>query len=701
MIPLIRSHGLVLLFISILLCGICSPAAAAELTPVEKAALKAKIAAALEQYDNGDDASRDRARKSFATMRAIDVVTVLLEDACTGGPSPQRDRHLNWLIGSGPQKKYTIEQLYPVLMSDPAKLCWSTAQLLMTAVSDSDRNVEVYERLLEHPDMTVRARAIWHLDLPGEKAAPAAEAIARALADNSDSIRHSAWLAMVHMGRSAVPVLVKTLEHQQASVRFLAADALYHIGPPARDAVPALIRRLNDEDKSVRVKSMAALRRIGEPKDTIIDAIVSVLGDENPGVREAAVNNLRDMGRDAIKTAPRLFILKYSDSDREVRHAAGVALDRVGPTFYLYCALLVLLTGLIWRLFLRANESKPKTLYGVIAACFGHPLYLFLALYLTYNWNLSSVSRDLSLSGTVGYTTILLMLFFLRYGFFLYHAWDRTRSPLEKVHPYAAAAFFRAHRYCILGVPMYVWLLYPLDASGGIVYFPIFLATGIAGIVQSVHSLGQASSPEKWAPPGEIAMVHSKEEAELIPLDPKDERRRRIASMIPACLGVLVIGTVAFHFLTTEWEGKDSEKSYYKRMLAKEQPGTAGYHLVLGKSYAKTSPVNSPDEIKETHSRALAEFNKAIALDPKLAMAYKERGQSYRMLEEYARAVEDFNTFERLSEVVDGHMYFCRAAAYKALGMNDKMCADYWKACSGNYSCHIYEKLVAEGLCKY
>jgi hypothetical protein len=675
------------------------PASAAELNPAQKAALKAKIAALYELYYKGDNAASHSAIREFESMGA-DVVTVLLEDACTG-ERPEQDKRRALVLMLPALKKYTFEQLYPVFRSDYRKLCWGNAESFMEAAVGSGREIEVYTKLLDHPDTTIRRRALMHLEIRKEHAAPAAEAIARALADNSDSIRHSAWLAMVHMGRPAVPVLVKTLQHQQASVRFLAADALSHIGPPAQDAVPALIQRLNDEDKSVRVKSLEALRRIGEPKDQIIDAIASALGDENPGVREAAVNNLRDMGRDAIKTAPRLFMLKYSDSDKAVRSAASVALDRAGPTFYFYCILLVLLAGLIWRLFLRGNESKLKTLYGFVVACFGHPVYLYLALYLTYKWNLNSDTRDLSLSSAVGYTTILLMLFLLRFGIFLYHAWDHTRSPIEKVYPHAAAAFFRAHRYCVLGVPLYVWLLYPLDASGGIVYLPVFFITGIAGIVQSLYSLGQAFSPERWAPPDEIVVAHNKEEADRAPLDPKDERRRRVAGVVPWCLGVMTIAAVAAFLLMGDWEREDHQKVHFRQMLAREKPGTAEYHYMLGESHAGYYPSDRSGNMKERNAQALEEYNKAIAADPNYARAYKGRGHAYQELNDYERALDDYNTFARLSDVVDEYFYRNRAAVYKALGMYDKMCADYLKACSGNYSCDSYKKLVAEGLCKY
>ncbi len=527
-----------------------------------------------------------------------------------------------------------------------------------------------------------------------------AETMAVHLADKDDCKRQEARQALVRIGRAAVPVLVKALEHPQASVRRLAAETVGSIKPPAEDAVPALIARLRDSNPQVRAACLEALRQIGEPKEQVIDAIMSAMDDESPSVRETAVNNLRRMGRDAIKATPRLLKLKYSDSDERVREAAGNALSRVGPVVYFYCILLVFLVGLVWRLFLRDSGDRMKALYGIAAACFGHPVYLLLALYVTYTLNLASDSGEPSLSSVVGYTTFLILLFLLRYGFFLYHAWDRTRSTLEKLHPYAAIAYFEAHGYCILGVLMFLWLLEPLDASGGIVYVPVFFIAGIAGIVQSIYSLGCASSPEKWAPPGEIVVAQGKGEADRIPLDPEDERRRRLASVIPACLGVLVIASVVAFALAGERGRGDDQKVHFSQMLAREKPGTAEYHYMLAESHAGHYPSDRSGDRVKRNAQALEEYNRAIAADPNFARAYKGRAFAYMVLNDYERAVEDFNAFERLSDVVDWSFYTGRARAYKALGMNDRMCEDYRNSCCDRNSCEPHRKLVKEGLCR-
>jgi HEAT repeat protein len=675
------------------------PASAAELSPHQKAVLKAKIADLYERYYKGDNAAGHNAIREFESMGA-DVVTILLEDACTGERSPEQDKRRALVLRLPALKKYTVEQLYPVFSSDYRKLCWGNAESFMDAVADSNHDVEVYTKLLDHPDTAIRVRALMHLEIRKERAAPAAESIAALLAEKDDCIRHSAWLALVHMGSPAVPVLIRTLEHQRASIRYLAADILGRIKPPAQDAVQALIQRLNDKDRSVRAKSLEALRWIGEPKEQIVDALMSALDDESPAVREEAVNNLRLMGRDAIKATPRLLRLKYFDSDDRVRELAGIALDRVGPLVYFYCILLVFLLGLVWRLFLRKCNNRLNKLYGFIATCFGHPLYLMLALYLTYKMNLSSDTRDPSLSNIVGFTTFLILLFLLRYGYFLYYAWNRTRISLETLHPYAAAAYLRAHWYCTPGVLLFIWFLEPLDPSGGIVYMPVFLITGIAGVAQSIYSFGKAFSPERWAPPDEIVVARTEEEMEHIPLDSKDERNRRIARVIAYCLG-LVIAIVAVIGLAGDRDRENYQEVHARKMLAREKPGTAMYHHMLGEKYAGYYPSDRSGDMKKRSAQALEEYNKTIAADPNFARAYKGRGHAYYDLNDYERALEDYNTFERLSDVVDSQFYISRARAYKSLNMVDKMCEDRLKASCGYYSRDSYKRLVEEGLCKY
>lgn len=185
-----------------------------------------------------------------------------------------------------------------------------------------------------------------------------------------------------------------------------------------------------------------------------------------------------------------------------------------------------------------------------------------------------------------------------------------------------------------------------------------------------------------------------------MPLAPKETQKRRFAGMVMGCLTLVFIGTAAV-FLLTDREREDHQEAHFKQMLAREQPGAANYHLMLGRSYAGLYAVNTRVNFQEGYARALVEYTKAIELDPNFAWAYKERAHAYSRLKDYARAIEDYNTYERLSDVVDWNFYGGRAHVYKNLGMYEKMCEDRLKEYCGNNTNESYKKLVEEGLCKY
>ena len=690
-----------------------SPIAEAEINRTEngrapqKDAIKEKIALLLERWDHGDEIVKNEVRREIESMGPV-AVSAFLEDACSGVSSPRRDNHYYYFLSRPALKEHTVNQLYPVLMKDLSPFCWTNAQALMEAARGSEREKYILSRFLEHPDASIRGRALENIQHLKVTVMPAVDLIAAGLADKQECIRWRSWVALKEMGGPAVPALIMTLEHKQASTRRLAAETLGRIGPPAKDAKPALILRLKDDTPVVRSASLEALRQIGEPKEQIIAAIASSLTDRDPYVRETAVSLLGLIGRDAKNTAPLLKTLKDGDSDESVRDAASWALKAIGPTTvleylvkYYYFILFVLAAGLVCCLFLRTRQNIPKTLYGIVCACFGHPIYVTLAAYITYRIGLvTGQGGNESQVNIIGFITVLLVLFLLRFVFFLYVAWINTRSPLSAVLPHAANAFYGIHKYCVFGLPWCAAFMVPIEGNVfGFIYFPLIFLTGVAGLVQSSFSLGQATFPERWAPSDEIVVLRKQEDVELPPLPQEELQWRRRGKMLIACLSLLIAGAVTTAVMTSGQDRKDTQEDHFRRMLARENPGTAKYHHMLGEKYAGVYPVNTSMNREEGYAKALEEYNKAIALDPNLSRAYRNRGYAYMGLKDYLRALDDFNSFERLSDVVDSRFYGDRARAYEALGMKDKMCEDYQRSCCGPV-CVDYKRKVEEGLCK-
>jgi HEAT repeat protein len=77
--------------------------------------------------------------------------------------------------------------------------------------------------------------------------------------------QEAAIKALAELGpkaHAAVPALLRSLEHDEPSIRRCAADALAAIGD--RAALPALERLLEDKDDSVREAARASLEKLGE-----------------------------------------------------------------------------------------------------------------------------------------------------------------------------------------------------------------------------------------------------------------------------------------------------------------------------------------------------------------------------------------------------------------------------------------------------
>ncbi len=77
--------------------------------------------------------------------------------------------------------------------------------------------------------------------------------------------------------------------------------------------------------------------------------------------------------------------------------------------------------------------------------------------------------------------------------------------------------------------------------------------------------------------------------------------------------------------------------------------------------------------------RALADYTKAIALNPKHANAYYARGNIYREKGDADRAIADYGQSIRLNPS-NANVYFNRALAYRKKGDNDGAIADYTKS---------------------
>ena len=92
------------------------------------------------------------------------------------------------------------------------------------------------------------------------------------------------------------------------------------------------------------------------------------------------------------------------------------------------------------------------------------------------------------------------------------------------------------------------------------------------------------------------------------------------------------------------------------------------------------------------YDKAIADYNKFIELNPKLAEAYRKRGMAYEDNRQYDKAISDFTKIIKLKPK-DVEAYDLRAYAYESKGQDDKAIADFDKAIEIIYSRAIsYQK---------
>ena len=82
---------------------------------------------------------------------------------------------------------------------------------------------------------------------------------------------------------------------------------------------------------------------------------------------------------------------------------------------------------------------------------------------------------------------------------------------------------------------------------------------------------------------------------------------------------------------------------------------------------------------KGDYDRAIADFSKALELDPKAVVAYNSRGAAYEHKGDHDRAIADFSKVLEL-DPKDAHVYHNRGAAYEDKGDHDRAIADYRRA---------------------
>ena len=96
--------------------------------------------------------------------------------------------------------------------------------------------------------------------------------------------------------------------------------------------------------------------------------------------------------------------------------------------------------------------------------------------------------------------------------------------------------------------------------------------------------------------------------------------------------------------------------------------------------------------------KAIAEYNKAIELNPEYAEAYYNRGLAHYHKGQYDQAISDYNKAIEINPEY-AVVYHNRGSAYIKLDQSDRACDDYQKACDLG-DCEGLDWAKQQGLCQ-
>jgi HEAT repeat protein len=181
----------------------------------------------------------------------------------------------------------------------------------------------------------IRAQVVYILGQIGPPAAPAADALAKLIADKNPRVTAEAAMAIAKIGpgaNSAVPALVAKLQQGDDGNAHALVYALGKIGPDAAAADAVLLGVLKSPDKALAVAAGWALTQIhpaaAETAAQTVPVLEAGLSAPLPQTRRVALETLSGLGPLA-KSAGEAVRKAVSDEDPGVRNAAAQALKSI------------------------------------------------------------------------------------------------------------------------------------------------------------------------------------------------------------------------------------------------------------------------------------------------------------------------------------------------------------------------------------
>jgi HEAT repeat protein len=197
--------------------------------------------------------------------------------------------------------------------------------------------VPLLAKQLAHPSVDVKLAVLYALETLDRDAAPAVDAVVKALDDANPFVRWGAARALGRMAGfggpevvKAVTALGKHLSDENGRVRTTAAVALARYGPAAKSAVKDLAAAVQKGDSNVSQLAMRALAAIGAEAKPALPELIEALTAKEAPVRLAAARTLGQLGPVAKEALPRLRVA-MDDADAAVSLAAADAILAITP----------------------------------------------------------------------------------------------------------------------------------------------------------------------------------------------------------------------------------------------------------------------------------------------------------------------------------------------------------------------------------
>jgi HEAT repeat protein len=168
-----------------------------------------------------------------------------------------------------------------------------------------------------------------------ENAPSAVGVLCRLLNDQDARVAEEAAKALVTLGVEpavTVPALIKAAQDQRSNgLRWEAVTALGKFGAQVRPAIPVLVKCLNDQNVVVRFRAIQALRTLRLEPGLVVPALTRKSVDkQHPGEQVGAMEALATFGKAAESAVPVILPL-LDDSHIELRRAATNALREIAP----------------------------------------------------------------------------------------------------------------------------------------------------------------------------------------------------------------------------------------------------------------------------------------------------------------------------------------------------------------------------------